>query len=322
MKPHPINKQRIPGGLYGSLVGDALGVPVEFAGREARTKDPVLGMRAYGVHHQPAGTWSDDGSLLLCAVESLVEKGFDAQDMGERFLQWFELGHWAAHGLVFDIGIATRQALLRIRNGTPALQAGGRGVYDNGNGSLMRILPVALASLEQDDNTFMTRISQASVITHGHPRSQMACVFHGLVVRGLVRGANPQSALANAQADFQRLYADEEELGTFRDLLHSDLASRPEIHIHSSGYVIDTLTASLWCLLSTTSFSDCVLKAVNLGDDTDTTGCVAGGLAGLHYGFDAIPAEWRLALPRQQDLKILVGQFEKNSAAKTHVNHS
>ncbi|WP_395749251.1 ADP-ribosylglycohydrolase family protein [Prosthecobacter sp.] len=305
------NTQRILGGLYGSLVGDALGVPVEFAGREARQKDPVLGMRSYGVHHQKAGTWSDDGSLLLCSVESLVEKGFDAQDMGERFLQWFELGHWAAHGFVFDIGIATRQALLRIREGTPALQAGGRGLYDNGNGSLMRILPVALASLDLGAPEFAERLSQASAITHGHARSQMACVFHGLVVRGLMQGASPQEALANAQADFHRLYADADELGTFRDLLRSDLASQPEIHIHSGGYVMETLTASLWCLLTTSSFSECVLKAVNLGDDTDTTGCVAGGLAGLHYGLDAIPAEWRLTLPRQQDLKSLFSQFEK-----------
>lgn len=307
-------EKRILGGLYGSLVGDALGVPVEFASREKRKLDPVLGMRGHGTHGQPAGTWSDDGSLLLCSAESLIEKGFDLQDMGERFLQWFELGHWAAHRLVFDIGNATRQALLRIRHGIPALEAGGRDRYDNGNGSLMRILPVALASLQQDEGTFISRIAQASAITHGHARSQMACVFHGLVVRELMWGASPHDALLKAQQIFQRLYSDNEELGTFRDVLRGDLASRPEIHIHSGGYVMETLTASLWCLLTTDNFSDCVLKAVNLGDDTDTTGCVAGGLAGVVYGLDAIPAEWRAALPRQKDLRELFAKFEQSLA--------
>jgi len=308
-----MNKEKhILGGLYGSLVGDALGVPVEFAPREARQKDPVMGMRGGGAHGQLPGTWSDDGSLLLCAAESLVEKdGFDPQDMGERFLQWFELGHWAARGLVFDIGIATRQALLRIRHEIPALQAGGSGLYDNGNGSLMRILPVVLASLCLTDEIFVSRIEQASAITHGHARSKMACVFYGLVVRALVCGESAAASLAAAQGAFQHLYADSEELGTFRTLLRKDLASEPELHIHSGGYVMETLTASLWCLLTTNNFSDCALKAVNLGDDTDTTGCVAGGLAGVLYGFDAIPAEWRLPLPRQQELRELFARFEQ-----------
>ncbi len=306
-------EKHILGGLYGSLVGDALGVPVEFASREARQKDPVVGMRGGGSHGQLPGTWSDDGSLLLCAAESLVEKDtFDPQDMGERFLQWFELGHWTARGLVFDIGIATRQALLRISHDIPALQAGGSGLYDNGNGSLMRILPVVVASLSVPDEIFVSRIEQASSITHGHARSKMACVFYGLVVRKLVRGESAAAALAAAQDAFQHLYVDAEELATFRTLLRNDLVSEPELHIHSGGYVMETLTASLWCLLTTDKFSDCVLKAVNLGDDTDTTGCVAGGLAGLLYGFDAIPAEWRLSLPRQQELRELFARFERS----------
>jgi ADP-ribosylglycohydrolase len=176
----------------------------------------------------------------------------------------------------------------------------------------MRILPVALANHHQEESTFITRIAQASAITHGHIRSQMACVFHGLVVRELMQEASPREALHKAQQIFQRLYADNEELGTFREVLRGDLVSRPEIHIHSGGYVMETLTASLWCLLSTANFSDCVLKAVNLGDDTDTTGCVAGGLAGVVYGLDGIPAEWRLALPRQQDLRDLFTRFEQS----------
>lgn len=300
---------RILGGLYGSLVGDALGVPVEFAPREAREADPVTGMRAYGTHHQPAGTWSDDGALLLCSVESLAEKGHDPQDMGGRFVKWLDQGHWTAHGEVFDIGIATRSALGRIRSGVPAEEAGGRGLHDNGNGSLMRILPVSLAYAGWDDGLLSDRVQRASAITHGHGRARLACVFHALFVSELLAGRTPQTALESGRRRFLDLFTDHPEIPVFQDLLSESLVDRSPDGIGSSGYVMDTLTASLWCLLTTTSFSECVLKAVNLGDDTDTTGCVAGGFAGLLYGREAIPAEWVAALPKRDDLARLFGRF-------------
>lgn len=303
---------RLLGGLHGSLVGDALGVPVEFAPRKAREADPVTGMRAYGTHHQPAGTWSDDGALLLCSVESLVEKGYDPQDMGERFVKWLDLGHWTAHGQVFDIGIATRNALALIRSGIPAEQAGGRSQYDNGNGSLMRILPVTLACADLDDALLSDHVQRASAITHGHDRSRLACVFHAMFVSELLGGHPPQEVLERCRRRFLALFADHPETSALRDLISAPLANWPANEVSSGGYVIHTLTASLWCLLTTTSFSECVLKAVNLGDDTDTTGCVAGGLAGLLYGMDAIPPEWIAALPRQDDLQTLFGRFRES----------
>ncbi|MFN0078740.1 MAG: ADP-ribosylglycohydrolase family protein [Prosthecobacter sp.] len=300
---------RILGGLYGSLVGDALGVPVEFSSRSARKADPVTGMRARGMHCQPAGTWSDDGSLLLCSVESLAEKGFDPQDMGERFLKWFDLGHWGAHGLVFDIGNATRTALDRISLGTPAEEAGCKDQYSNGNGSIMRILPVVLDGLHLDEENFSSRLERASAITHAHARSKMACVFYGMMVRALTAGLSPQDALSQAQACFAGRYERSSEFSHFAHVMKDTIVEVPEHKIESGGYVIDTLTASLWCLLTTNSFSACVLKAVNLGDDTDTTGCVAGGLAGVFYGAEAIPAEWMAVLPRQNDLNLLFQTF-------------
>ena len=303
------HSSRILGGLYGSLVGDALGVPVEFQPRSERQRDPVIDLRAYGTHGQPKGTWSDDGALLLCSLESLVEMGFDPQDMGERFVRWSERGLWAAHGTVFDIGIATSAALRRIRQGTPAEKAGGAGQYDNGNGSLMRILPVVLAGLAEPTERLAEQLQRASAITHRHPRSQMACVLFGLVVRRLTQDQSPLDALQSARASFEVLFGNHPELSTFRDLLSADLASWPETEIRSSGYVMDTLTASLWCLLTTASFAECVLKAVNLGDDTDTTGCVAGGLAGVYYGVEAIPPAWLASLPRQEDLRSLFVGF-------------
>lgn len=308
-------RSRILGGLYGSLIGDALGVPVEFKPRADRILDPVTGMRGFGTHNQPKGTWSDDGSLLLCSVESLVEKRFDTQDMGERFVRWFTHGLWTAHGTLFDIGFATRKALQLIEHGCPAGIAGGNGEHDNGNGSIMRILPVVLDGLELDEETFSNRIERASAITHAHARSQMACVFFGMMVRALMKGLSPDDALRQAQACFAGRYERDTEFSHFVQVMRDDLINESEHEIESGGYVLHTLIASIWCLLTTNTFSDCVLKAVNLGDDTDTTGCVAGGLAGVFYGIEAIPTEWLKTLPRQIALRDL---FERFASVTTH----
>ncbi len=304
-------RERILGGLWGSLVGDALGVPVEFMSRIAVQANPVTGMRGYGTHGQPAGTWSDDSSMLLCTVESLLAHEFSPEDLAQRFVKWGHHGYWTPHGVVFDIGNATSRALWRIDAGTAPLECGGRDDNDNGNGSLMRMLPVYLRFAETEDALLMHHIEQASAITHGHPRSIMACVLFGLVVRRLLRGESPAAAVAGAQREFPALYQKRwpGELPVFGKALHPLLAEFPDRDISSGGYVIHTLEASLWCVLTTDSFRDCVLKAVNLGDDTDTTGCVAGGLAGVCYGINAIPAEWRGALARQEEAGALFSRY-------------
>jgi ADP-ribosylglycohydrolase len=266
-------------------------------------------MRAYGTHRQPAGTWSDDGARLLCSVESLVEKGFDTGDMGRRFLKWHAHGHWTAHGDVFDIGVATSQALRRIRRGVPAEEAGGTDDYSNGNGSLMRILPVVLQELCAGTDRFWDRIHRASAVTHGHLRSQMSCVFFGFMVRAVMEGWGKNEALKMACGEFAGIYEKSAEMPSFQRLMQDDFARQPDSEINSGGYVIDTLEAAICCLLTTDDFAACVLKAVNLGGDTDTTACVAGGLAGVLYGEAGIPEEWRAVLPRQGDLRELFDCF-------------
>lgn len=302
-------RERILGGLWGSLVGDALGVPVEFKDRATVQADPVKDLREYGTHHQPRGTWSDDGALILCTTDSLLKHEFNPSDLGERFVSWMRHGLWTANGDVFDIGGATTSALLRIEKGVPADQAGGRSEESNGNGSLMRILPIALRFSHQPPEVLACRLEIGSTITHGHQRSRLACAFFGLVVSRLQLGWKPSDALAGARVEFSRLYETAAEFGRFRHVLDDDLISLPEDEVVSTGYVLHTLHASLWCLLTTSSFEDCVLKAVNLGGDTDTTGCVAGGLAGVHYGFGAIPEKWVQALARHGEVEALFNRF-------------
>ncbi len=307
--------ERIVGGLWGALVGDALGVPVEFSNRASVQSNPVTGMREYGTHNQPKGTWSDDGALTLCTVDSLVHHEFSTEDMAKRFLAWYQRGLWAARGVVFDVGIATERALRYVADGLLAEMAGGDSESSNGNGSLMRIAPVALRCFTLPTALLLDRIHRASAITHRHPRSQIACGFYALMIRELLHGLAPQDAYRHGLSEFRKFYGAKGywavELEPFQLLLNGDLNSRAEVEIDSGGYVVDTLIASVWCLLNTENYQQCVLKAVNLGGDTDTTGCVAGGLAGVAYGLQNIPREWTQTLPRQDELNRLFAQFTK-----------
>jgi ADP-ribosylglycohydrolase len=304
----PSRRDRVLGGILGALVGDALGVPVEFRNRASVQSDPVTGMRGFGTHRQPAGTWSDDGALLLCTVDSLAHHTFDTEDMGRRFLGWYRRGLWSAHGEVFDIGLTTTDAMMRLENGCAAEEAGGREDHCNGNGSLMRILPVALRFAGQPVEDILDRVRRASAITHGHPKSTMSCGLYALVVSELMGGLPAETAWRKARQTFLKAFADAPDLKAFAQLT-DDLGSHPEDWIDSGGYVIHTLRASIWSLLTSAGYSECVLKAVNLGGDTDTTGCVAGGLAGVAFGLEGVPQDWRDQLPRKSDLEDLCTRF-------------
>ncbi|MFD1872701.1 ADP-ribosylglycohydrolase family protein [Hymenobacter bucti] len=308
--------------LLGLAVGDALGVPVEFIGREARRHDPVVGMRGYGTHHQPPGTWSDDSSLTFCLAETLVTVGYDVADVAQRFVRWQDEAYWTAHGKVFDIGIATADALQRLRRGVAPSQAGGRGEYDNGNGSLMRILPLAFASKDWPIAARFKAAREISGITHAHIRAIMACFIYLEVARHLVIGLDKQAAYNAMQLEVNEFFetegiGSELELRQFHRILENSygdyviqpLATYHAAEIKSSGYVVHTLEAALWCLLTHDTYPATVLAAVNLGDDTDTTGAVAGGLAGLAYGEAAIPAEWLSALARRADIEDLAARL-------------
>ena len=308
-QPNITRNDRILGSLWGSLVGDALGVPVEFINRTTVQMNPVTSMREYGTHHQPQGTWSDDGALILCTTDSLLNYEFNLTDMGERFVRWMNDGLWTATGEVFDVGGTTSTALCRIAEGAAAEEAGGRLEDSNGNGSLMRILPAVLRFAPNPIEMFASRLEKVSAITHGHARSKLACVFYGLMIRQLLLGRQPSAALDAARAEFTGWYERVSEFSRFRHILNDELTSLPEGEVLSTGYVLHTLHASLWCLLTTRNFQECVLKAVNLGGDTDTTGCVAGGLDGIAYGMKSIPADWLRQLARPDDLDCLFRKF-------------
>jgi ADP-ribosyl-[dinitrogen reductase] hydrolase len=302
--------------LFGIAVGDALGVPVEFKSRTAIALNPVKDMIAYGTHNQPLGTWSDDSSLTFCLAEALTEE-FNLQTIGNNFIAWLKNNFWTAHGNVFDVGVATRQAIEQLRREVQPDLAGGTTENDNGNSSLMRILPllVYIKDLPIEDRFQITKM--VSSITHGHIRSVIACFYYLEFARQLVEGKEKFDAyddLKQTHVDFLKFKSvPNYEINQFNRLLVGNIYEFHEESINSSGYVVHTLEASIWCLLTTYSYEAAVLKAVNLGDDTDTTGAVTGGLAGLLYGFENIPKKWVNDLARRDDIEDLASRLEKKT---------
>ena len=203
-------------------------------------------------------------------------------------------------------------SIRRLMKGVPPEEAGGRGEHDNGNGSLMRIIPVGIFFANQPVEELLNAVHRASSLTHRHPRTLMACGFYCLMVRALMEGSSPDEAykyaIDQARVNYTKMpFA--EELNHFERLFSGLMGSVPETAIKSGGYVVHTLEASIWCLLNSNSFQEAVLKAVNLGEDTDTTGCVTGGLAGVYYGLKTIPKDWLNTIARKEDVGKLFERF-------------
>lgn len=285
---------RLAGGVWGHLVGDALGVPYEF--KSAGDIGEVV-WGHWGVHGQLPGTWSDDGGLMLALLDSLLSVGFDPTDQGQRFLRW-SYGDDYAPSPPFDIGTTTSVALGRLDSGVRAEEAGGRSVDDNGNGSLMRILPIALVSPDAPATELVTMAMRSSAITHGHARARVACAVYCLIAQRLLKGQPPSTALDAALGQARASLPAE---------LHQELEILEEHPVrHGASYVLDCFWSAFESFTSSDSYQETVTRAIKYGNDTDTTAAVAGGLAGVYWGVGGIPAEWLRGMRGQEIVDPLV----------------
>jgi len=301
-------RDRLIGGVIGTLVGDALGVPVEFTARSARDADPVQGMRGHGTWNQPAGTWSDDSSMTLVAAAVLALNGWDLPGMMDGFLRWLDAGEWTAHGAVFDIGNRTRNSIMLYRIDRDWTACGGDDEGDNGNGSLMRCMPVSCWLFGNGLAGQLEAAGQASALTHAHLRSRLCCAWHALWCDAVLSGRDVRTATRTAN-DLLRRHVPASELPCLARILDGSILDVARSAVLSDGYVVSTLQASLWCLAQQRDYPATVLAAVNLGGDADTTAAVAGGMAGLRYGASAIPEAWIAARARRDDVLALAGRF-------------
>lgn len=270
---------RLHAAVYGQAVGDALGVPYEF---QRRDTFECTGMIGHGTHNQPAGTWSDDTAMMLATLDSLAEHGgrVDTDDMLAKYRAWAKSGEYTPDGAVFDIGTTTSHALASGHGGTDE--------YDNGNGSLMRILPLAFTDCSDDD------IRRVSAITHAHRISTDICVRFIRIARLLLA-----EGTAYSRTEVCKIAN-----------IPEDLRFCERRRIKSGTFVLDTMLSAVWCLVNTDNYRDCVLAAVNLGGDTDTTAAVAGGLAGLLYGDEGNP--WEEEMRGTELLETLIAKAALN----------
>ncbi len=291
-------KDRILGGIWGLLIGDALGVPYEFnAPQDLPTLDRIEFTPPPGFERSHSGvlpgTWSDDGAQALCLLDSLLTcKTFNVNDFASRLLNWYEQGLWAVDNKVFDVGNQTARSLVSIRMGKLPLESGFVIPEGKGNGSLMRVLPLALWHKGTDAELVNFAHSQ-SMVTHGHVCNQVCCALYCLWARKLLDAHPVEEAYKQAVSKLRQIYSEDSQ-----HYYELERTIRPDDHPigKGGGYVVDSLRSVRMVLYKAASYEMVVKAAVALGDDTDTTAAIAGGLAGIYYGFDSIPKRWFMEL--------------------------
>ena len=295
-------------GVMGVVVGDALGCPVQFENREVVRSHRVTTMRGHGTFDLPAGSWTDDSSMTLALLASIREKqGIDLEDIMDQFVRWLIDGEYTPYGYSYDIGGTTMDAVLAYKRFGNTEFCGRTSPASNGNGSLMRIMPACLYAYanRMDDDAAVQMIHQVGGLTHNHLRSRIACGLYYFCVRQILDGEGSllQRVKSGVEAGFAWYDQDPEnkrELTNYQRLRDIEkFAHADEDEISGSGYVVDTLHAAIWSLITTDSYEACELKAVNLGLDTDTVAAIAGGLAGLYYGYEGIPEDWLKEIKRR-----------------------
>lgn len=300
-------------GMMGLVVGDALGMPVQFVERQELKNCPVETMEGYGTYDMPPGTWSDDSSMALATLISIREKnGIDCDDIMERFMDWNLKGDYTPAGVAFDQGNTCMEAIFNYARNKDYKTCGKTGEYANGNGALMRVMPVCLYAYEKvgknewTDKEAVENVHLVSSLTHNHMRSKMACGIYYFMIKSILDNEGDllsrlQIGVDEAKRYYQADITNYVEFAHYGRLLDLDRFSQcNEKDIKSTGYVVDSLEAAVWSLIVTNGFKDALLTAVNLGDDADTVGAIAGGLAGLYYGYKNVPKEWRKVIVRKE----------------------
>lgn len=307
-------------GIMGVIVGDALGTPVQFCDREKLQQNPVMGMSGYGTYNMPKGTWSDDSSMTLATLDSIREKrAIDLDDIMSRFVEWLYHGHYTPYGEAFDEGNTCVYAIFKYNKEHNVNTCGKTGEYANGNGALMRIMPVCLYGYEKwksgeiSEEKAIQFVHEVSGLTHNHLRSKIACGIYYFLVEAILEEDGKlvdrlQQGMDVALKFYQKDISNYAEIVYYERLFKlKEFVGCGADKVKSSGYVVDSFEAAVWSLITTNSMEEALLKAVNLGGDTDTIAAIAGGLAALYYGYENIPVNWLQAIVKRENIEALCG---------------
>lgn len=304
-------------GIMGFIIGDALGVPLEFKKREYFIDNKVTDMVGNGTHNVPKGTWSDDSSMLIATISSIVDnKGnINYKDIMNNFMLWVEYSDFTPNNRTFGIGGTTLKSLkcYKYRNEFKEydnpINCGQKGFYDNGNGSLMRILPISYYCYYKKlkDDEIYELVKNISSLTHSHEISILGCYIYVLFTIKLLDGNNKENAYKYLiEYDYEK-YFNEEIINYYKRIIDSDISKFTINEISSLGFVVDTLEAVIWCFMNNNNYKDCVIEAINLGNDTDTIGALVGGLSGIYYG--NLPNDWLNKIVRKDYLLDLCNKY-------------
>lgn len=315
--------------LLGVAVGDAVGVPYEFNSRERMAAKPATDMVGYGTHRQPKGTWSDDSSLTFCLAQALVDDGYSLKSISDKFIRWKHNSYWTAHDELFDIGITTSDAIDRLERILQEkefekleVQKHQGDEYDNGNGSLMRIIPLLFYIKGKPIKEQFDIIWDVSALTHRHIRAAMSCLIYLKLAEKFLADERPSKAAAYEEmrgeigAFWDEMHFSTAEREHFKKVIQQDIRNVDIKDLKTGGYVIEVLESSIWFFLKRGSYKDIILDIINLGHDTDTAAAIAGGLAGIYYGESGMPPRWVADTARVQDIRKLGEQLNEKYSAK------
>lgn len=292
-----------------------MGVPVEFEDREKLINKPVTSMLGYGSHDVEAGVYSDDTSMTLATMDSIIKQNgiINYNDIADKFCNWVNNNEYTATNKIFDIGMTTKYALIKyFNNKIDATMCGGTNINENGNGSLMRMLPIALYCFYKnikDDNEIFTLVKNLSSITHAHDISILGCYIYVRYVISLLETKNKISSYNFIKKLDYSMFIEEVKLEYSR-ILFSDISTLNINDVNSSGYVVDTLEAVFWIILNCSNYNESIIGAINLGGDTDTIGAITGSIAGILYGYDNISKRWISKLKNKDYIDEIIIKFE------------
>lgn len=302
-------------GIIGLTVGDAMGVPLEFCMREKLMQNPTTEMKGYGSHDVPKGSWSDDSSMTFATMDAIIEdKSINCNTIANNFLEWMSNAKYTPTDRVFYIGRTCLRAIARFQDKQESAEkCGGITEMDNGNGSLMRILPLVYYCYANKIKVkeIYNIVKKVSSITHGHEISIMGCFIYVMYGIELLNNKNLEQAYKKIKKIKYREYFSDETIGRYDRILNKNINEYPLDEIKSTGFVIDTLEATLWVLLNTNSYNQSIIGAINLGNDTDTVGACVGGLAGIYYGLESINKSWKNELLKYDYIIELCDKFNE-----------
>ena len=301
------------GAIIGHAVGDAMGFPTEFSRRDELLKNPVLEMIDSPDVGQPAGSWSDDTAMEIATIDSFIHKKcFDYKDIMDRWVKWISESEYTPTGVTFDIGRTCLKAIKKYCNGSAPLQCGSTSINENGNGSLMRILPVALYAYTRnlDDISIQRLTDEMSSLTNAHEVSRLGCYIYVQFVICLLKEYEKEDAYRYVQ-DLDYSSYNVNSINLYTRILDGQIEGQILDDIKSTGYIVDTLECVLWIFMNARNYKEAIIASTNIGGDTDTIGAIVGSMAGIYYGIDSIPSKWLDKLQRKEYLVELTSKFER-----------